>query len=451
MSHLNSNNLGVDLQKLVGQQNYLSWSRDFKIVAQSKNVWKLLTGSEEILQKPDRSEYFASNRQATIVTRSEAKKQKEKGEKEKAEAGDGDYGESNELRMRMQEYTLDLAEYDRQDQRVRDAISLICYWVDPAIRGNLLSLDNPKEVWDWLASQYKMTDNRAQDLALSKMEKLTMANCSSAQEFINKIEMYRLDLKDVGAEYTQAQAVSKIMRSLTPQYEPFVDQYHFLQDTMGLATTTLHGITSQLLTFESKLAERSKRQVSTLQSDANKNSKGKKDEKAVGPPCEECGRTGHAKDKCWFIYPDLKKAFYDKKKKKGNGENQATTAPTSVKAVLDTDGNTQNDNGEKKPSKISAMATVNVDVLNRLIGGSDMSGDKPTAAVTAHANQNSQDSLQESHSMDGEKDIENDQERPQNMVFSSLMMLMGDDEGAESRDVWIMDSGANAHLVNDVS
>ena len=51
---LSARGTGVDLQKLIGQKDYLGWKRDFKLVAQAKGLWGIIDGIEDIPGKPDR-------------------------------------------------------------------------------------------------------------------------------------------------------------------------------------------------------------------------------------------------------------------------------------------------------------------------------------------------------------------------------------------------------------
>jgi len=58
MSDFSAQDTGIDLEKLKGQDNYIRWSRDFRLIADVKGVWKIITGEEEILTKPELEEYL---------------------------------------------------------------------------------------------------------------------------------------------------------------------------------------------------------------------------------------------------------------------------------------------------------------------------------------------------------------------------------------------------------
>ena len=97
---------------------------------------------------------------------------------------------------------------------------------------------------------------------------------------------------------TEGMIISKIMRSLTSEFNPFVDHYHFFRDT-DPGTLDLAQMTARLLTFESDVQQR--KAAKTLMTLAY-NGKAKGDMK-----CDTCNKKGHTKDRCWQTYPHLKK------------------------------------------------------------------------------------------------------------------------------------------------
>ncbi|KAI9744531.1 MAG: hypothetical protein M1818_002060 [Claussenomyces sp. TS43310] len=220
--------LGINLQTLTGQDNWPRWSRDFKIIAYAKGVWKLYTREEKILSPPVRDNYLKTSRS----TRSSADR----------EITGANTALTIDTGLAIVEYKLDLEEYRHNDSRV-----------DPAIRGNIQTYENPTEAWIFLTSLYKMQNVRALDIALGKLEGLRLENFKTLQQYLNEHEGYKLDIKAAGGEYSDVQMIFKIIRGLPTRYHPFIDQYYLLQDTNGLATPTLKDLTTRLLTFKSKL------------------------------------------------------------------------------------------------------------------------------------------------------------------------------------------------------
>lgn len=241
MSELSSADSGLDLQRLRGQDNYSAWARDFKLLAGLKGVWDFYTGEEPILQKPLRSTYNIKPHKVAELSQT--------GEEEMIDPPTSD------TTSYIAQYKLEMEEYERNQKKLRIARSLLAYWVDPSIRGRIQAKVSPKEAWEWLQEQYKMHGSRALDLALSRFEKCTLESSKGIQDYINKLEGIRLDIEESGGSMDDPQLISKLIRGLSSQYAPFVDQYYFLQGTIGFTKNSIHDITSRLLTYESKHVE----------------------------------------------------------------------------------------------------------------------------------------------------------------------------------------------------
>ncbi|KAK8194216.1 hypothetical protein M8818_007404 [Zalaria obscura] len=243
MSDLTAHDTGLDLERLRGQDNYNTWCRDFQLLAELKGVWELYVGEDVILTKPNRAQYHIK----PLATVSEDQEMIDKPDKDTPAL--------------IAQYRLELEEYERNHKRVRLARALLPYWVDPSIRGQIIKIDSPKTMWDHLKSQYKMHGSRALDLALDKYENCTLDQCQEIQIYINRLTGLRQDVKEAGGEIGEAQFISKLIRGLTDKFQPFIDQYYFLQGTIGFTNNSIHDITSRLLTFESKINHASDRTV----------------------------------------------------------------------------------------------------------------------------------------------------------------------------------------------
>ena len=140
MSEFSSNDTGVDIQKLKGQVNYTLWKRDFQILAEVKEVWKLIIGKEPIVDKSIYKNYFILNKpnaatrsaaksaeerdknnqgvsnKPNIITRSAAKKVEER--KEDNYKGKKSYFF---FQLKVAEYKIDLEEFKKNSKLVRFA------------------------------------------------------------------------------------------------------------------------------------------------------------------------------------------------------------------------------------------------------------------------------------------------------------------------------------------
>ena len=409
MTDLLVNESGIKLQVLKGQKNYVRWSRDFKLIAQLKGVWNIISGEEPILLRPQKQDYFNA-----------MKPTKKRGTDDTIMSDGIKSTISNEVTdnsSRIAEYKIDLEEYERNNKRVRTAAALLQYWVDSAVRETIQAYLDPKDAWKYIQSQYKMQDARSLDIALTSMEKITLENCASVQEYLNQHEMCRLDIKDVGGEYTDAQLMSKLIRGLTHNYNAFVDQYHLLHDVDGLRPPNLKGLASRLLTFESKLRERNVGKpniVNHVQGDSR--DRRNRDKCTV----EGCGKWGHKPEKCWVLHPELKKP-------KETGDSATENA---------------------RPRKVTTMTVVNRSTLKALLNDKDKREEDQQEPSTKHPETSTKC---EDHYDAGANKALIEQHPPKfgrESLRSRTVDMLVENDSVTSNNSWILDSGANVHLIN---
>ena len=341
-SKASSNNTGAQLQVLTGQDNYLPWVRDFKLTATSEGVWEFYQGTEEVLAKPEREDYQIPK----------SKKKRLTADAEIAAAG-GVPIDTNTLETNIIHFKLDVDEWKENDRKVRRALTLLPQWVDPAIRGKLQEYKDPKDAWEYLRGQYKMTNARALDIALSKMGRLKLQDCNSMQEYLNQHELLKLDIIDAKGTYDDAQLVSKILRGLTPKYNNFVDQYHLLNDDVN---NNVKEMTTKLLTYESKLIERD------VEKKAAKSDKPKGDDRRDDrPTCtyKPCGKKGHSEEDC-----RMKKRHQESNNNSTNGNNNSAKNDKGNKPK----GNTDN-TSEGRRQIAAAAFNIDMDAIRDAIQG----------------------------------------------------------------------------------
>lgn len=436
---------GISLQVLTGQHNYNQWARDFKIVATSKGVFGLYTGDTKILKKPVKQEYLSPGGTGPATRKN---------------TDDFDFSAA------VAEYRLDLDEYKDNEKLVREAHSLLAAWVDPAIRGNAMACTDPKSAWDFIKSQYKMTDKRALDLARSNMDATKLSDFNTVTQYLNAIQCFKLDIKDAGGEFDDDAIVSKIIRGLPTRYDTFVDQHYQLVDTDGLDDGGLRGITARLLTFEGRLKQRKdqkdQKELKDKKEQKDKYGQNKNateyvahegDSRKHRDKCINCGKWGHKVDTCWLAHPELKSD-------KAKFSNDAPAIKTEeTKAII---------------KKFSAMASVNdLDEFKRLLAVSDVRtslgtiptsspGVNPADRPPQYEDSHTEGSMNGGYNAgEGGMVLDRDNE-PQaggrvdsvplsnrSLVSSRVLNLLVSNLSETHRDAWIADTGANAHIVND--
>ncbi len=290
MSASNTTIDGIKIEILKGQANYGRWFRDFKAVATVKGVWELFEGTRDVLAEPTRP--VKPDMRRTRSTREDSAAAFQRDEfKEALE----DYS------LNIQEYKLELADYESNAKQVRTARALLAATVEPSIRSATQSKDTPKGALDEIIDLCKMQDSRALDLAIIGLENLSLFKCTSMTDYFNRAQTFRQDIIDLGSPYTENQLKSKILRGLTTQYDNFVDHFHLVQDDPTVASASLKTTLSMLLAHESKLKERNSKPSSGEKRSSNRNNDKDGDKtKKPRPKCtyEPCKKWGHDEKDC---------------------------------------------------------------------------------------------------------------------------------------------------------
>ncbi|KAK5722059.1 hypothetical protein LTR17_014460 [Elasticomyces elasticus] len=113
-------------QSLTGQGNWIRWFPSFKADARADDVWELFSGDEPLLKKPARSDYIQTVRQQlTPPLEAEAAKKA---------TGPEIARQDFKYKQSVEEYKLDLHDYEQQRERVRRANKLLHKRVDTAIQ-----------------------------------------------------------------------------------------------------------------------------------------------------------------------------------------------------------------------------------------------------------------------------------------------------------------------------
>ena len=385
MSDLTADGSGVDLERLRGQDNYHSWSQDFQLLAELKGVWELYTGDEVALNKPNREQYGI--KKLNPVTNNDT------GEVEMIDKPNADTS------AYIAQYKLELEEYDRNHKKVRLARALLGYWVDKAIRGQIIRIDSPKEQSEWLKRQYKMHGTRALDLALARYENCTIDQFKDAQSYINALTAIRNEIKEHGENIKDAQLISKLIRGLepSPHFAAFLDQYYYMQGIPGV-DNTLDSVTGRILTYESKTytanaatqadptafaayrqrfpnAGKQHNKDSSNRTSANNSpspSRGGRDNNKV--KCVHCNKW-HA-GICYQKFPEIK-AELDRIKNQVKSSGGANNSPDSGNGASGSNNNDGNKAAGKPPKhkKIIAAAVVDKeDFLSKLAAAKESQG-----------------------------------------------------------------------------
>lgn len=168
-------------QTLTGQDNLIAWFRDFKSLANSRNLWDILSGDESIITKPE-----WPTKPSLPKTRAAKADQTDASNVEH----DVYRGLIAEYQLNITEFKLDLEQWEKQDARVRSARSLLANTVHPSIRGSLQPESDPTKALKELKSLCQMADGHALQYTLSKIDDLTWNSGDNTSSFLNTLRLY---------------------------------------------------------------------------------------------------------------------------------------------------------------------------------------------------------------------------------------------------------------------
>lgn len=188
-------------------------------VALYEGLYSILNGDEPIIEKP-------------------VQPAPPKAEDFKIFAGDDavvSQRKKNAFTDKIHEYTIavsthrmNLDEYNASVKQIAKAKGLISLYIEPSLRSSYRSADNPSIAMAKIAAQYRMPASRAVEKAISDIEKITLSDCASMTEYLNKIEILRITIAENTntVHYSEEQTMAKIIRGLPPAYDGFVQYYH---------------------------------------------------------------------------------------------------------------------------------------------------------------------------------------------------------------------------------
>ena len=299
---------GLSQTILEGQGNYISWRRDLKINAEGKDVVQLIAGQEEIKQPPVRPSKpnIEKLRKELGVPTDTAHLQAQNDALKEAH---------NNYSYSVTDYKLDLDEYEKQQKRVRDANSLLRASVNPAIRG-CLTMENPRDIYEEIKVLCKMSDSQALTLLHQKIDNLHFNSSSSISDFFNRLIVLQQDVNQLKGTYGNDQLMSKIVNSLTKDYDDFVRYWNMLagSDALPRDVTTLH---ARLLGEEARLLSQGKgKPVKNSSGNSSSSGNSKKDTKKDNKDdsekekhhCKHCKKMVLHKEKNCWENPDNKKS-----------------------------------------------------------------------------------------------------------------------------------------------
>ncbi|XP_028209270.1 uncharacterized protein LOC114392359 [Glycine soja] len=189
-----------------------------------------------------------------------------------------------------------------------------------------MTLKSPTAIWDYLKEEYARDDrirsmqvlNLRREFELQRMEE-----SETIKEYSNKLLGIANKIKLLGSDFADSRIVEKILVTVPERYEASIAS---LENTKDLSKITLAEVLHAMQAQEQRRLMRKDRVVEgalpakhhevdeskkdffkknkPASSENSANNQGK-DKKKNYPPCQHCGKKGHAPFRCWRR-PDAK-------------------------------------------------------------------------------------------------------------------------------------------------
>jgi hypothetical protein len=421
-------------RRLRGKVNYVTWKREFDREAKAYDVLDLFTGDEEILVKPKKEDYIDDDADDEKDPNTIAATQKTlKG-----------------FHATTLRYTIDYNNWKSNKESLRTANKLLNAWVSDSIRIEIEVADNAKEAYDLIITRYKISDERARDDLLTQMKQLEIDDCDDVTDYLNKLRRYKSDLAGVGYKMTDSMYATALLDGLdSKKWAGFKEKWDTIR-AMQLDTNPKAGPSIDLLEDrlhhealnkqrreeekkkQNKDKDKAKAQSNTDGARAHDSSSASKNTDKSQLKCGGCGKPGHTEESCWKLHPEkMPRALKNKFQSK-------------------TDNNTQ---PQKDDAKVAAFAAADVDKFNSKLAAMDSLGmhlaSSPMPDTLADSPQTRKccQSNEIGGAGGGATTREGCAQRYGSILSSAIGAFMAGP--VRSSSVWLADSAANMHVVND--
>jgi hypothetical protein len=340
---------------LKGASNYTRWRREFLVYADTEGVLSLFRNPspqekiETMLPSPGEMPNPPS-------LSNEARRLQADTEGGSAAAASVMAELERTYRSDMEIFKFRLKRFEKQQDRIRLARKLLTKSVDISLRQGIAG-KAPAEAWVYLKQLYQMPPAMAQSLLYQEAKGFNLANFGSVQEYLTAHTNNYQDLEACGAKVDESQKKSNILQGLTKPYNRVIEQA-YLDEGSGVRLT-VDQIAIRLLTMEALLAQRKVTQTDDSKAEkpdgAKRKKESKRDNNKKSDTCPNCKKKHPGgEEECWFLHPE--KDPWKNGTKGGPAKGQKKLAATA-----DTGDHTEpaSDDAPKKiVRKIAAMVDV---------------------------------------------------------------------------------------------
>lgn len=402
-------------------------------------------------------------------------------------------GEHTELVDDREDFKFKSKIFQREFDEMNRANKFLIDRIDPAFYNIIEFLPDPASKINAIDKIAKPDPANALETLYARMENIKLHSKINVQEYINELMATSTDIKSItGGAYTDAQLKNKAIRGLPKTWSTFVESYRLTGDVNMSVPVFFH----KMLTWESILESRGKdnynggdgkKKEKTKSGDDGSNGNNKKNDEC--PVCKKRHPGGEAE--CWFKHPD-KNPWKNGTKKEGDKSSALADVETKdtkpsrkvaahtiidlaqFKKILQEAMNTdEHSSGMPTTTQIPVHSSDSPQVQPKTQGlyqgtlleiESEVAGIKGTEVCIRGCVDKSQclchiENCRNEQTLSN--DAINDKTFPQlkyNSIscsktsmnqHSEVMLTSTSTSVAVERDVWLVDTGANGHIVND--
>lgn len=504
MSLINANAvIPKDFAKL-GPHNWAKWEREFKMIAQEQGMWDYYVRGNQLKVEPAQQPRSWTAEQIATAKREAEDKASRANQEIQERAGSAmvlsddstpphtqqptvlpvypagmpdQPDDAASVQIKLQIWKVEDGAYKEYDRNRRTANALLRAATEPYVWAQVSHRQEPQPLFDALRRYCQPSGTMALDRAWEQLDSVRFDKYKNVYEYVLRYEEIVMDIKSAGGDYAASQLMTQITRGLPePRFKDF--KAHFKMTNYPSTDSGFAEFCATLYNSDAKSTQLDQ------PNKANKNSKtgdkrmAGKDKKPhqKDTTCEACNCYGHDnkdgkcpnKDKPLCTYKPCNKRGHEEKDcrlKKRHATENKNTNPAGM-AVVNTETAT---NGIRKLA--FAAIDFNVNEFQRKLADASHCTFQPPQSSHSPAD----DTTETSHSGENEwavhvgnvhGDLGYDAwkagcRRPSSLNQlnqyryginnNNFLALAGVREGSLSENTWLVDSGAQVHIVNDRS
>ncbi|KAJ8508575.1 hypothetical protein ONZ45_g9183 [Pleurotus djamor] len=171
----------------------------------------------------------------------------------------------------------------------------------------LFEAGNAQELWEHMGEMFEKRGNMAAVETLRKLQSLCCTDPSKVRAHVTEMWGYTEQLSAMGAPLSDIQFVTHLSASLPPSFQPLLSALDTTHNILNIPLTSTTLINKLFIEADTQTALQNMNSRTTTQPAAESSAmaatagrgRGRGRGRSDRPPCENCKKKGHSKEKCW--------------------------------------------------------------------------------------------------------------------------------------------------------